>query len=738
MKTHNMNDHTRAFLSELNTVQQKAVQQTNGPVLILAGAGSGKTRVLTYRIAHLLNEGLARPSQILALTFTNKAAGEMRERVIQLVPGQMAGMWIGTFHSLWARLLRMEGERLGYGSNFTIYDQNDQVTLIKRILNEMHVSPQENPPKMVAHRISNAKNEMILPDQFQQSPTSPVDAVVAKVYPVYQTRLKDLNAMDFDDLLINPLALFERFPSVREFYQNKFQYILVDEYQDTNHAQYLALRTLAARHKNICVVGDDDQSIYRWRGADIRNILDFEKDYRNCAKFRLEQNYRSTQTILSAAHSVVRNNRQRHAKKLWTCKEGGEPVTVLEIENDLHEARMIAQKISMELRRGDYDFHDFSVLYRTNAQSRVIEEALRSESIPYIIVGGVKFYERKEIKDVLAYLKVITNPMDALSLRRILNYPLRGIGDATVGKLEALAYRRGGSLYNALNWVHDDASIGSRATDTLVSFYELLEKYRSVKEKLSPAELASSLVEEVGIQKQLKTEGTIESLTRLENVRELLLAIAEFSSRNGPQTTLEDYLENVSLTTDIDTWDDRSNAVTLMTMHSAKGLEFSIVFIVGLEEGLFPLSQSLSDPLALEEERRLFYVGATRAKQKLYFSWAHQRRRYGGTTTSVPSRFLKEVDAQYLDYNRGTIQHSTQQRRPVRSESPITQIMPNYEDESQEPIQFRVGMRVAHNTFGRGTILKIDPAGQYPKLIVKFDTAGKRRLILPHAKLEIL
>jgi len=728
---------TPGFLEDLNSQQSAAVSQTEGPVLILAGAGSGKTRVLTYRIAYLLANGLADASDILAMTFTNKAAGEMRERVAKLAPDRMAGMWIGTFHSLFARLMRREGERLGYSSNFAIYDESDQLAVLKQVVTDLKLSMQEFSPKMLSYRISNAKNRLALPNDLHEQAETPLDEIVARVYQLYQNRLLELNAMDFDDLLIKPIELFERFPLVAEYYQDKFHYLLVDEYQDTNHAQYILLKILAAKHRNIAVVGDDDQSIYRWRGADIRNILDFEKDYPDCKKYHLEQNYRSTGKILAAAHSVVKNNRQRHPKELWTNKPDGEDVCLLEVENDLAEARIVVNKLIREFKQGPRNFGDFAVLYRTNAQSRVIEEALRSESVPYLIVGGVKFYERKEVKDVLAYLRLLSNPADAISFRRIVNYPARGIGEATINKLEEFARQHHLTIVEALNRASTIDSIQPRIREEISAFAQLISKYTLLKQELSPAELAAALVDEVGIARDLKQEGTLDSINRMENVRELLLAIAEFSAKNGRTSTLDDYLQQVSLTTDLDSLTDRTNAVTLMTLHSAKGLEFPIVFIVGMEEGLFPLSRSITDPPALEEERRLFYVGATRAKEKLYLTWSRFRRRFGDGMQSVPSRFIKELDPETTHLESSLHSVRAERRRPI-SDDAFDAPMPDYADQSQESNEYRIGMRVMHEIFGKGTILKIDPSGAQAKILVLFDTAGKRRLILPYAKLEIL
>ncbi len=590
---------------------------------------------------------------------------------------------------------------------------------------------------MIAHKISGAKNAFILPEQLSAQSKTQQDALLARIYAAYQSRLRDNNAMDFDDLLIKPIELFERFPLVLDFYQERFRYILVDEYQDTNHAQYVALRMLAGKHRNICVVGDDDQSIYRWRGAEIRNILDFENDYPQCHKFRLEQNYRSTKNILAAAHSVVKNNRQRHDKKLWTDKPMGEQVVVLEVQDDLEEARLVVNKLALEMRNQHLDFHDFAILYRTNAQSRVLEEALRRENIPYIIVGGVKFYERREVKDVLAYLRVLCNPADSISLRRVINYPVRGIGETTVGRLEAFAQQEKIAVFDAMGRAPLIPGIAVKTAEKVLSLHALLEKYRALRTTLSAAELASTLVNELGILQAFKKEGTIEAMSRAENIRELLLAIAEFLTQAGPEGSLEHYLENVSLATDLDSWDDRSNAVTLMTLHSAKGLEFPVVFITGIEEGLFPISRSLSDPPALEEERRLFYVGATRAKIKLYLAWARARRKFGEKSVSTASRFLREVDPALVQIESSFTMRPMHRPRTNRFVSPDP--MPRYEDESQENVEFRVGMRVLHPTFGKGTIMRLEPssAGSL-RLRVVFDTEGEKRLVLPYAKLEIL
>ncbi|MBN1481641.1 UvrD-helicase domain-containing protein [candidate division KSB1 bacterium] len=723
------------ILHDLNQPQRQAVEHLDGPVLILAGAGSGKTRVLTFRIAHLIAVGKATPKEIIALTFTNKAAGEMRDRVHKLVPESVASMWVGTFHSLFARILRREADRIGYSHNFTIYDTDDQQTLIKTIMNELKISTQIFSPKLIAYTISRSKNALIGPDEFDQDVNNPNDEVTALVYREYTRQLRQLNAMDFDDLLIKPIELFRLYPLVKEYYQDRFRFILVDEYQDTNRAQYLVLRELADKYKNICVVGDDDQSIYRWRGAEVRNILEFEKDYPKCAKFRLEQNYRSTPAILGLAHSVVVHNSQRHDKKLWTERKGGELVSIVSVYDQREEAQMIVERISAELRKNEHKFSDFAILYRINAQSRSLEDGLRLEGIPYIIVGGIRFYERKEIKDVLAYLRVLVNPDDTISLKRIINYPTRGIGDATVAKIDVFARARKVTFLEALFKGDEIDGLGKRTRERLSAFVAVIKKYQGLLGQVSASELASTLIDELGIMRQFKEENTLESATRAENVRELLQAIHEFAVSNGEDTTLEAFLQHVSLLTDVDSWDDQSNVVTLMTLHAAKGLEFPVVFIAGLEDGLLPLSRNTEDPRDLEEERRLFYVGATRAKDKLYLFWAKNRKRYG-EGRSYKSRFLKEIDTSYA-----ILEESQMVKREKFAQSHITyhyDAMPNYEDESQEYVEFNIGMRVRHQKFGKGTILSLEPASSGAKLVVNFDLYGRKRLVLPFAKLEIL
>jgi len=710
------------LLAALNPIQRKAVQCAQGPVLILAGAGSGKTRVLTYRVAYLIQQLGVRPYEILAMTFTNKAAHEMKERILSLSKGHGKEIWVGTFHSVCARILRIEAERLGYERNFVIYDRDDQIRFIKGVMNELRIPEKETNPNAVQSRISGAKNHFIGPSEFKSQAKDIFEENVALIYPHYQDRLKRNNAMDFDDLLINPIHLFDQNPEILSKYQERFKYLLVDEYQDTNRTQYLLLKQLAAKHRNLCVVGDDDQSIYRWRGANIENILVIDKDYPECKVFHLEQNYRSTKHILDAAHSVVQNNQKRREKQLWTEKAAGEKVHIMETPDDRSEALVIVNMIKQELSDKHRNFRDFVVLYRTNAQSRVLEDGLRAAGIPYLIVGGVRFYERKEVKDVLAYLQLICNSKDSISFKRVINYPLRGIGDASVAKIEQFASENDISLLDAAKRVEEIQNISPRIRDNITAFSQLIHKYASLKEELSPDELVSVLVDELGILRSFKEIGTEEAFMRAENVKELLSAISE-----------------VSLLTDIDTWDDRSNAVTLMTLHSAKGLEFPVVFITGLEEGLFPLSRTFLSQEELEEERRLFYVGATRAQEKLVLTWAERRFRFGEYLDNLPSRFLEELDERFVHrQNLGRMNEGVSQgpsRRSRRSQS-VKQDMPTYEDFSQEVPNIYVGCEVKHPTFGMGKITRKEGNGEQMKIVVKFYDVGEKKLVVKYANLE--
>ncbi len=725
-------------LEKLNKEQRPAVETTEGPVLVLAGAGSGKTRVLTYRIAHLLNEKKAQPWEILAMTFTNKAAGEMKERVAGLV-GEIGRMWVGTFHSTFAKILRLEIDSLGYNSDFVIYDTHDQERLIKYILADFGISPKAYSAKSFRSVISKAKNSMIAPELYASSINNPFEKMVSQVYPEYENRLRLNNALDFDDLITVPIKLFNEFPDILKKYQTRFKYILVDEYQDTNRAQYLLIYHMSRKHRNLCVVGDDDQSIYRWRGADIRNILEFENDFPDSHVFRLEQNYRSTQTILKAANSVIEKNEGRKGKNLWSDREVGENIDLLEVSDEKAEALKVVDKIKDEVFRHKRTFQDFSILYRTNAQSRALEDGLRKSGLSYVIVGGVRFYERKEIKDVLAYLKLIANPKDSVNLKRIVNFPLRGIGEGTLNKIDKWAEQNTMTVFESLSKIDEIEGVTSRIKSSVKEFYDLIQKYIDLKDEISPNELVHTIVDETGLLTMYKGDTTPEGQGRAENIRELLGAVSDYAE--GVETpSLSGFLEEVSLFTDIDSWDERSNAITLMTLHCAKGLEFPVVFITGLEEGLFPVLRSLDEPESLEEERRLFYVGITRAKEKIYLSWAERRRLYDDSNFRIRSRFLNEIDT---DVVKVTKAYSPRLKSPKRfsvfnNETVSVDTHPDYESFSQEEIQLQPGVCVNHDKYGNGRIVRVEGAGQKRKVIVQFENGEKKKFLLQYAHFNLI
>ena len=633
----------RELLAGLNPDQKKAVEMTEGPVLIVAGAGSGKTRVLTHRVAYLLSEKGVHPWNILAITFTNKAAREMKERITHLVGPEAEEIWISTFHAMCVRILRRDGERIGYSRNFTILDVPDQVTVIKQVLKELNLDAKQHDPRGYLHWISQAKNRLQTPPKMKEQAGSFREEIAAQIYDAYQKKLRANQSMDFDDLLLETIRLFRQVPEALDYYQRKFQYIHVDEYQDTNHAQYVLVNLLAAHHRNICVVGDSDQSIYAFRGADITNILDFERDYPDAEVIRLEQNYRSTQTILDAANGVITHNQRRKPKNLWTENGTGEPIRLFEAGNEHEEAFFVAETILQGVREGR-DHGDYAVLYRTNAQSRVLEEVLLKSNIPYRVVGGIKFYERKEIKDLLAYLRLVVNPDDDLSLRRVINVPRRGIGEGTMEKIDRYAEEKGVSLYRALLEA-DRIGLAPRFLRPLQSFTTMIRDLHGMAEYLSARELTEEVLEKTGYREALEREGTLEAEGRLENIGEFLSVVQEFEQRSEDKS-LVDFLTDLALLSDIDTLEDEGpdgDAVVLMTLHSAKGLEFPCVFLVGMEEGLFPHIRSLEDDDALEEERRLAYVGITRAEKELYLTRARLRSIFGQTVSHPPSRFLDEI-----------------------------------------------------------------------------------------------
>ena len=728
---------TPSYLSDLNPVQREAVQATEGPVLVLAGAGSGKTRVLTYRIAYLIGETRVSPRDILAMTFTNKAAGEMRERVGGMTEDK--GLWIGTFHSIFARILRMEAERFGYTPDFVIYDSDDQERLVKSVMKDANVSPRQFSPRSILSTISLAKNGLITPDAFHRTASGPFQELVARIYPEYQNRLRRHHAFDFDDLITVPIRLFESHPEVLKAYRSRFRYILVDEYQDTNRAQYLLIRHLAGEHQNLCVVGDDDQSIYSWRGADIRNILDFESDFPDCQVFRLEQNYRSTKNILAAASAVVAHNKGRKSKTLWCDGDAGERLSIHDVTDEQAEARQVARCIQEEILRHKRSFRDFAVLYRTNAQSRALEDGLRRNGMSYVIVGGVRFYERKEVRDVLAYLKLILNPRDDVSLKRIINFPVRGIGDTTLGRVDAWARTHGLSMFEALPRAGEIETLGTRSVQNLKAFHDLIQRYIVLKEEISPNELVHALVDETGLLLMYKEDTTTEAQARAENIRELLAAVGEYVHR-AESPSLSGFLEEVSLVTDVDSWNDDGNAVTLMTLHCAKGLEFPVVFITGLEEGLLPVYQNMDDPKGLEEERRLFYVGLTRAREKVHLSLAERRSRFAEQTFRLPSRFLDELDNSVVERKSSPVQRWKRSFSDVGRSAggPVYDAHPDYESLSQERPTLQPGVRVEHGQFGTGYIKRIDGSGNKQKVTVMFEGGVEKKFLTQYARFTVL
>jgi DNA helicase-2/ATP-dependent DNA helicase PcrA len=700
------------LLESLNLTQREAVTHTEGPLLVLAGAGSGKTRVLTHRIAHIIDEGRAAPDEILAITFTNKAAREMKDRVALLVGPDSRKMWVSTFHSLCARLLRVHAEKLGYRREFTIYDQADQVRLVKRSIIELDKDPKRFNPRSFAAQISAAKNQLLSADDYVRSTEGYIAENVAEVYELYQKRLYENNAMDFDDLIMQTVALLEVFPEVRERYQRRFKYIHVDEYQDTNHAQYRLVNILAAAHRNVCIVGDDDQSVYSFRGADIRNILDFERDYPEAKVVKLEQNYRSTQTILNAANAVVANNASRKAKKLWTAGSEGEHIRVFTASDEYAEARFVVSEIRRLLDSGASP-REVAVFYRTNAQSRALEDVLVREGVPYQVVGGVRFYERAEIKDAIAYLSVISNPDDSVSLERIINVPKRGLGATSVGRLREHAARAGISLYEALGEA-GEAGLAGKAQRACGEIRRLFEGWRVAAREVPPAEFIRAVLEESGYRSELESEGTVEAEARLENLEELANAAKEYE-RYEPEATLDGFLQEQALYSEGDRVGEEGS-VTLMTLHNAKGLEFGHVFVVGMEEGTFPHARSL-DEQNLEEERRLCYVGITRAMKTLTLSYAKLRSSWGEREYQMPSRFLSEIPE---EFKAGTVPGASAAGRGGWGRA-----LPRRGGGSEGTIAYTAGEKVRHAKFGVGEVVEAGGG----KVVVRFG--GEERVFVP-------
>ena len=701
------------LLESLNPTQLDAVEHTEGPLLILAGAGSGKTRVLTHRIAYILDQGLAAPEEVLAITFTNKAAGEMKDRVALLVGPDSRKMWVSTFHAFCARILRVHAEKLGYKREFTIYDGADQVRLVKRSIVELGKDPKRFNPRSFAAQISAAKNILATPDDYLRSTEGYIAENVAEVYDLYQRRLYENNAMDFDDLIMQTVALLEVFPEVRERYQTRFKYIHVDEYQDTNHAQYRLVNILAAAHRNLCVVGDDDQSVYSWRGADIRNILDFERDYPEAKVVKLERNYRSTQTILDAANAVVANNASRKPKELWTAGPQGERIRIFTASDEYAEARFVVSEIERLIDAGARPA-DVSVFYRTNAHSRALEDVLVREGVPYQVVGGVRFYERAEIKDAMAYLAVISNPSDSGALERIINVPKRGLGAASVARLQEHARRNGVSLYDALAGV-DAADLTGAAKKACRAVRDLFEGWRVAAQEVPPAELIGAVLDESGYRAELVTENTVESESRLENLEELINAAREYE-RVEPEPTLAGFLQEQALYSEQDALSGEGGRVALMTLHNAKGLEFDHVFVVGMEEGTFPHARSL-DEQNLEEERRLAYVGITRARRSLTLTYAKLRSSWGEREYQLPSRFLSEIPE---GLKSGTVPGVSRGRGGWGMALPGRDRV-----EPERVVSYRAGEKVRHARFGVGEVVEAG-AG---RVVVRFGT--QERVFVP-------
>ena len=720
-------------LKSLNKTQKAAVEAIDGPVLIFAGAGSGKTRFLTHKLYYLVDEGLFKPEEILAVTFTNKAAKEMKERVMKLLKTNELDLSMGTFHSICARILREDIEVLGFSRHFAIYDVKDQLDLIKVLFEEFEISKTLITPNQLRNQISLFKNKMMDPAIVDRKARTILEKTVSKIYMEYQKNLKLNDALDFDDLLTFPLDIFEKKPAVLKKYQIRWKYILVDEYQDTNRAQFQFLTNLAKAHENICVVGDDDQSIYGWRGADVSNILDFEKTFSSCRVFTLEKNYRSTQEILNAATAVVMNNDKRASKKLVAANGSGETLGLIETIDEQEEASAIVSSIEKEIKLNKRTFNNFSVLYRTNAQSRALEESFIRQGIPYNIIGSVRFYERKEVKNVLAYLRLIVNLKDTISLRRIINFPARGIGAKTIDKCVQQSEKDKIEFIDVLK-NPNKMDIRGKQADALFKFYNVIIKYHDLRKKLSASELARSLVEEIGILSHFKESKEPDAKDRFDNVAELLTSIEEFSIRN-PKAGLSTFLEDVSLQTDIDHWNDSDNRVTLMTIHSSKGLEFPVVFIAGMDEGLFPLFRSLDDKSELEEERRLFYVALTRAEQKVYLLYATNRRRMGAETVNgLPSRFINEIPEESLD----RISFSSAVTRKFvagkKKKDGLTQMVRTVTDFDD----FQVGDNVEHSIFGAGKIMALSGTGENQRVGVVFNDGTRKKLIVKFANLKKL
>lgn len=759
-----------SLLDQLNTEQRAAAEHTEGPMMVIAGAGSGKTRVLTYRIAHLIQNNI-NPFNILALTFTNKAAREMKDRITKIVGHDARNVWMGTFHAIFARILRIESENLGYPSNFTIYDTDDAKSLIRTIVKEQQLDPKVYKANHILSRISSAKNNLINAQAYldnqdiQLQDKTAGKPLIGHIYKIYSQRCFKAAAMDFDDLLFNTNILLHRFPPILYKYQQRFRYILVDEYQDTNYSQYLIIKQLAANNENICVVGDDAQSIYAFRGANIQNILNFTKDYNDAVTYKLEQNYRSTKTIVNAANSVILNNTEQIEKKVWTNNDQGNNIQLIKAASDNEEGLLVANHIFEQKMNHQLHNDEFAILYRTNSQSRSLEEALRKLNIPYRIYGGLSFYARKEIKDLLAYFRCAINPHDEEALKRIINYPARGIGQTTIQKLIVAANNIGQSLWDTLSGDNlTQHGINKPTANKLSTFTTLIRSYSAQLKSKNAFELAKHIASSSTLLKDLYDDKTPEGVNRHENIEELLNAIKDFTEKpRDPEEfvdqpmqyrTLDEFMQDVALLTDADKQDpEDTDRVALMTIHAAKGLEFPYVYLVGMEENLFPSLQSVTSRPDLEEERRLFYVAVTRAEKQLILSYAQTRYRWGNLTLCEPSRFLDEIDDQYIDYHQRTTTHNAGKRRQgthmksegsvfakpqnLRKVSTVTAHTPEGYDQASTQ-KLSPGTTVEHLKFGRGTIAEISGIGVNQKASIDFEKAGRKQLLLKFARLKII
>jgi DNA helicase II / ATP-dependent DNA helicase PcrA len=740
-----------ALTDGLNPQQQEAVQHAGSPLLVVAGAGSGKTRVLTRRIAYLLAERNVAPYEVLAITFTNKAAGEMKERVAELVGDRARSMWVSTFHSACVRILRKEAQLLGYSNSFTIYDQSDSLRLITLVMRDMNLDSKKYAPRAVQSLISSAKNELQGPADYLNQSKNQFDQIVADVYAIYQKRLTSANSMDFDDLIAKTVEVLQRHPEARAKYRSRFRHILVDEYQDTNHAQYILIKELVGDVRDgfpiaeLCVVGDADQSIYAFRGANIRNILQFEADYPQARTILLEQNYRSTQNILSAANSVIANNENRKEKNLWSESGAGSTLVGHVAESEHDEAEFVVSEISRLRDLGKSNPGDTAIFYRTNAQSRVFEEVFLRSGIPYKVVGGVRFYERREVKDFLAYLRVLVNPEDEVSLRRIINTPKRGIGDRALDLIDLHANARGLTFWQSLCEVESNQEIAARSASSIIEFVKLIQSLQTLVEaKTRPSVIAQAVLEQSGLLAELSDSSDPQDEVRVENLEELVAVATEYEEGEvdeGEEISLVGFLEDVSLVADADQipeGEDHGGVVTMMTLHTAKGLEFPTVFLTGMEEGIFPHSRTLGDPDELQEERRLAYVGLTRARENLFITRAEYRSSWGAPNYNAPSRFLSEIPDSVIEWNE------VQEKASPISSSNRSSIRRNFAapkptgKSSSNTMQLEVGERVSHDTFGLGTVVAVTGAGDRAEATINFGSFGEKRLLLRYAPVEKL